>query len=260
MLGFKVIANRSRGGVERPLLAFRALSFDSFALSRTAPLIAIVPSTTEASSARPHAVRGLLFALMADSLRNGPSAAAEDVDYFGARSARSGVAYGQAFVTTGQLFEAGLRAIRYRVVAGFARCVGELVELCLATRAMCDNIGRTKAVIGFWSMSMALTQAFVLVAVEVVLTLAFTIELTSPAFYHRVGAFVAVAIVALMLVTSVFAKDVLLGLTAVASSRHSHLATAAQPLVAQPITSMLATRHSFQAHLTARPSSLVVCL
>lgn len=63
---------------------------------------------------------------------------------------------------------------------------------------------------------------------------------------------------ALLLVTSITTKNVLLDLAAIASSRNAHLTSSAQPFVAGPITAMLAAGHQFAADLAATPTILVI--
>ena len=64
----------------RTLLALVALSFDGSSLTRTASLVASVPTTAQVGSARAHALRRLNLALMADGLRCRPPATAVDID------------------------------------------------------------------------------------------------------------------------------------------------------------------------------------
>lgn len=76
VLGFEIVADGSRRGVQRTRLALGALPLDRFPLSRTAALVAIVAPTAQPCTANSHTVRWLFLALMADALRSCSSASA----------------------------------------------------------------------------------------------------------------------------------------------------------------------------------------
>jgi len=69
VLGLEAIVDWSWCGVQGTLLPLAALSLSSLALAGAAALVAGMASTIEIDAAYAHALRRLLFALMADRVR-----------------------------------------------------------------------------------------------------------------------------------------------------------------------------------------------
>lgn len=81
--------------------------------------------------------------------------------------------------------------------------------------------------IGLRSVRMTLLLALVLVAVKVMLAGILTIELAGPGLDHGVCAIGFMSVIAFLLIPFIFAEYVLLDMSAITTSRHSHLATTA---------------------------------
>lgn len=111
-----------------------------------------------------------------------------------------------------------------------------------------------------WPMRMACLVARMFSAVVCMATNRLTIELSCPAFDDWVCAVGAVSVVTLLLVATIFAQDVFLHLSAIASCRYSFLASSANAFVAHACAIVLATAQSLATNLSARPASIVVRL
>jgi hypothetical protein len=112
--------------------------------------------------------------------------------------------------------------------------------------------------LGFLGMARLLTPVFLTIIESTALISA--VELTSPALDHWLVGVGDMRDGALLRLSTISAKDVLLNLTAIAACWHTLFASPAVSFMATPLAYVLSTIHGLSADLAAAPAAVVVRL
>lgn len=116
VLGFETLVDNARSS-QRSKFAFRSLAFSCLLFARTAPLATLMTTTVQGSSASSHALWLLFVSLMAHSGRLGAPAATRDAHSHETGYAIICMASLQTRVTTRELLQTYLVAVRDWILA-----------------------------------------------------------------------------------------------------------------------------------------------
>ena len=145
VLSFEHVVNGPWCRMQRPLLAFGALTFGRLALTSAASLVTGVAAAVQRGPANAHALGRLGLTLMANRLGRGAATSALNDDGLLAVTTASSMANLLAWMTAWQCLTAWLCTAWNVVLARLSCRIRDLLEWRLPTWTVCDDVWRSGA-------------------------------------------------------------------------------------------------------------------